>query len=609
MDKPVTDPKLIARLNSRAVTDQALIEKLNRKAELQSQMAAEDKRRQEYLDGWNGPVDNPLMRNIGAGMDNLWQGVKQLSGNGDDDATIDERRRIKQHLADSMPGGGVAQFAGETLAGAPLGAGVGSVVGKGLTALPMVGKALARVGGMGGRSANLGLAGRGAVEGAVGGAATEVKSNEDRASNVILGAGMGGVLPLALAGGAKTRQVFSKKAAPERAAKVFEKTLGKDNVDAINQAVDSPRQFSLPLSTAARADNPSLAALERGARTRGDWAYDHDLPVAQKAWADLQGATGNADELGSRVADREAMMSASRGDFATHTDPTLLRRASNDLTDDLQALRGSAAARQNPELTAQLNVVEQMLKHPQRTGEDYASQYWRLSKQLEDTKLSTEMRGGLMKLRDSVHASADTATDGKFSDMLGRYMAEEAHVAQSEGSKALRNTFASDQGVTVPGVKDLYGTPVIESNRLRGALAKKGENEYGDVLAPSTRSGVEDLQKELTRHELYKASNSPGSTSLSENQGPVATLGSGANNPFNRIWALRGMSNLVLGKSRQATVQAADEALRDPQVWKAMMEQYAKSNSPLTPQEYAERAIRQLMLTPGRAGTTALGGE
>lgn len=597
--KPVSDPRLLAQLN--AVTDPKLLALLNGKAgpdKFDEQIKADLKDSGGYI------------ANFGAGMDNVWQGAKQLVGQGDDDATIEERRKIKGQLAEGSTGGWLTQLAGEIVGSAPLsmgaGAGVGAVASR---ALP---KAAAWAASHGGRGFNVGTVGRGTVEGAAGGALAETTSDESGGLNAGIGATLGAALPAVFAGGAGLAKTMRKKYAPVRAAKAFEGQLGRENLSQIADAVDSPNMSSLPLSTAARSQNVPLAALERGTRSRSgasDWGFDHDKRVAEKAWGDLKGATSNADELPARVADREAMMGASKDELATFDHPTLVRRAANDVSDVSEELRNTPIARQNPEVTNIIGQTEAMLKHPKTTAGDYASQYWRLSNMLDDAKLPTEHRTVIMKLRDAVAQGGDTASgDAHFSDMLGRYAADQEHVGQAESSKAIRESFMSPEGKPLTR-KEWVGTPEVTSSQLRRTMATKGENQYGSTLDDPTRAGLDKLQKELGQHELYQSANSPGGTGFNADPSAVATMGSGANNPFNRIWALRGVANYATHGSRKATAEAADAAMRDPKSWQKMMEEYAKSKTPLTPQEYAARMRKQLMLLPGRAGIAGLGGD
>lgn len=604
----VTDPELLRQLNSK-VTDPKLLAELNGGGSTSEQRAAvrasfekaaNDRALAEDYSGAKG-----LLANYGAGVDNLVQGVKSLfSSRSDED--IEESRANKKRLGDSTLGGGVAQFLGEAVTSAPITMGAGGAAGAAAAkALP---KATAWALRNGGKVANVGTVGRGALEGAVGGALAETTSDESRGVNATLGGTLGAAAPVAFAGGSKLANMTRKKYAPNRAAGAFTEHLGPKNLDEISDALHAPNQSLLPLSTAARSQNVPLASLERGARSgRGDWSFEHDKPVAETAWGRLKGATDNADELPARIADREDMMQASKEYLSSFDDPKLLTKANNDLSDAIETMRKTPEVRQNPELTRLMGQTEETLLHPERNAGDFAAQYWRLSAMLDDSKLTVDQKGAIMKLRDAVAEAADTASNGEFSPLLGRYMAEEGHVGQAEASKTIRETFQSPEGVIK--TKDVFGTPEVQSSVLRKTLASKGEGPYGNKLAPNTRAELIPLEKELGQHELWQAKNSPGATSMEDSSNPVTIFGSGANNPFNRLWAARGAANWSLKGSRKNTAEAAEAALRSPEAWKKMMDDYAKSQSPLIPKEYAERLRRRLLLLPGQAGAVGLGGE
>lgn len=596
--KPVTDPALLEELN-KPVTDPKVLAQLN----APKSAAPQD----EYtIGGWNGIRDNPIMVNLGAGADNVIQGVKQLFGKGDDDETIEERRRIKAKAAEEMPGGGLVQLGGEILASYPLTAGTGALAGKaGLKFFPKAAEwALTK----GTRAANVGTAARAGLEGAASGLLTETTSDESKGLNTGLGATAGVVTTGLIAGGSRLKKALSKKAAPERAAKVFEQQLGKEELQHIDDALHDPMNVtSLPLSTASKSQSVPLAALERGARGRSDWGFNHDKKVAEKAWDDILKATKNADELGSRVDAREEVMRASKDYLNGLSDPATIKQANAHLGAEVQSLRSTPISRQNPEVTNILGQVEQMLAHPDASAGDFASQYWRLSDMIDGGKLTTEQADIVRKLRTAVAEAGDIASDGEMSALLGRYKAEQAHVGQSEASKAIRETFQTPEGVAKT-TRQWNGTPEPQSSVLRKTMAAKGENQYGNVLDDETRQGLGKIQSELERHELWQARNAPGPSSL-DIENPLSVISSGRDNPFNFLPLVKGGANWLFSGSRKATTEAADAAMQDPQAWARMMEQYRLSKTPISPEEYAARIRRQLVLTPGRAAAAGLGGD
>ena len=604
--KPVSDPNLLRQLNA-PVTDPALPAQLEGKPD---PMAAARARAEEVVAKDQAKLEADLkesggyLANLGAGFDNVWQGVKQLVGQGDDDATIEDRRKLKQKLAEGRFGGGATQFVGEMLVSAPLTGGAAGLVGKVASKLPgAVNLAM-----KGGRIANAGTVGRGVVEGTLGGALAETTSDESKGMNAATGAVLSTVLPGAMSVASGTKKLLGKGNAPTRAAKIFEKQLGKESIQNIDDALHAPGGPSiLPLSTAAKSQDVGLAALERGARGRSDWAFKHDKQVSEKAWEELQRVTKEADELASRVADREALMQESKKFLDWHDYPPNLQAAGDDVSALVQQLRTTPAARQNPEITNLIGSAESSLMHPDRTAGDFASQYWRLDDAFKDPKYSVEAKTIIKQLRDGVAKAADTAADGQthFTDMLERYKVEQGLVGEAESAKAIRETFKSPIG----GVKtrDPWGgTPEITAQQLRKSLVSKGENEFGSTITPEAREGIEKLHKELGQHELYQPKNAPGPAQLESTNG-LDVISSGRDNPFNYLPLVKGGAKFLFGGARKATTEAADEAMQDPEMWKKMMEGYAKSKTPLSEKEYAARIMRQMLLTPGRAATTGLG--
>jgi hypothetical protein len=550
-----------------------------------------------------------ILPNIGAGMNNVIQGVKQLFGRGETDPQIEERRKINEQLANSATGGGIAQMGGELAMGAPLGMGASSAVAKGLTMLPRVGGAIAELGGVGGRAVNLGGVGRGAVEGGSLGALNPVTEDESRGLNALIGTVGGAVVPGVLAGGNVLRKTLNKGNAGNRAAKIFEDQLGPNNMHDISFRLDTQPAPSLPLSTAARTENATLAALERGARARNtaDLGYNQSRAVANKAWKTVQGATTQADDLTNRVADREATIQLSKDHLDQFNDPTALAGASQLVSDTADALRRTTVARQNPEVTNLLSQTEQLLAHPERTAGDYASQYWRLSDVANGPNVSAEARGTILKMREAVKQAADEASGGtnQFTDMVERFKVDQAHVGAAEASKGVRESFVDPLGI--PKTPQTFGdTPSITAAALRKSMVKNGTNAYGDALEQPTRDSLKSLEGELTRHEMSAPANSPGTSQL-DIANPLNVVSSGRDNPFNYFPLVKGGANWLFSGARKATTQAADEAMMDPVVWQKMMTEYAASKSPLTPQEYMSRALRKSTMLPGDALATQIG--
>jgi hypothetical protein len=405
------------------------------------------------------------------------------------------------------------------------------------------------------------------------------------------------------------RKTLNKSNAPNRAAKIFEDQLGPNNMHDISFRLDTQPRPSLPLSTAGTTENATLAALERGARGRNtaDLGYNQSRAVANKAWDTVKGATTQADDLTNRVADREATIQMSKDHLDQFNDPKALAGASQLVSDTAEALRRTPVSRQNPEVTSLLSQTEQMLAHPERTAGDYASQYWRLSDIANNANTSAEARGVILKMRQAVQEAADEASGGtnQFTDMVERFKVDQAHVGTAESSKGLRESFVDPMGV--PKTPQTFGdTPNITAAALRKSMSKNGVNSFGDTLEPSTRGALNNLEGELTRHEMSAPANSPGTSQL-DIANPLNVVSSGRDNPFNYFPLVKGGANWLFSGARKATTQAADEAMMDPAVWQKMMADYAASKAPLTQQEYLSRALRSSMMVPGNALSTQIG--
>lgn len=563
--------------------------KTSARAQAEAEDAAFQKRIKDELKESGGYLEN-----YGAGVDSVVRGVKSLFGQGDDDAEIEENRKIKSQLAEGRVGGGLTQLAGEVLTTAPITGGIAGAAGKGLSLFPK----LKTLGMAGGRTFNLGNVANAAAQGAMSGAAQETTEDESRGLNTTLGTVAGAALPGAFAGFSKLRGMLGKSQAPVRAANQFEKQLGKEGMEQVTDAAVSPTQTVLPLSTASRAQNVKLASLERGARNRSDWGYDHDKAVLERAWSELQDVTKAAGDLGARTDAKSALIKEAKGILDEIVDPAALKQAGDRVVARTERLRATPVARQNPDFNKVLGDVEAMLQHPERTAGDFASQYWRLDNLSKSG--SDEVKTAIIKLRDTVKESADIASGGKFTQMLTKIQAAEKSVSTAEAAKGIRDTFAASEGKE------------MTSRGLRNAIAARS----GEVNV-ATKEGGDRLVKELGQHELYQGKNAPGVSNL-DIENPLNIISSGRDNPFNYFPLLKGSANWLFKGSRQATTDAADSAMQSPAAWRAMIEAQKlsqtpsvslKTNQAFSPQDWMIQLLRQGVMLPGRAGSAEVAGE
>lgn len=251
------------------------------------------------------------LANVGAGVDDLLVGARQLFG-GASTEEVEDKRALDQRLAEATTGGKALQVAGNVLptlavpAGGFLRAAKGAAGGaKALLTGSRLAPAAAAPVGLGGAVADAALAG------AATGALMPVGEGESRLLNTGVGAAGGAVLPLGVAGARKGYEMFTKAGASQRVARDLGETLGENT---LRQTIGDlqthyPGNFAdVPLSTAAIAQRPELARLERTSRVnprqQPQW-YQFDKDQGAAAWRAVDDATQEADELGQRFATRQ----------------------------------------------------------------------------------------------------------------------------------------------------------------------------------------------------------------------------------------------------------------------------------------------------------------
>ena len=206
--------------------------------------------------------------NIGAGMNDVFQGIGQLGtdifGSKEDSekarAEATERRRLDNELADNSFGEGLGKYAA-----------------KGLQIAGGIAPSLVIPGGAAASTARLlPMAGRAAATGAGYGLIAPVTEDGSRALNVAMGAGFGGATPGVAAAVNQGRKMVTRAGGAQRAGQqiaselgqgagmpadaVLRQTLGRLEANAQTQA-QNPR--AIPLSTAAELADEHLAT-DRG---------------------------------------------------------------------------------------------------------------------------------------------------------------------------------------------------------------------------------------------------------------------------------------------------------------------------------------------------------
>jgi hypothetical protein len=334
--------------------------------EMQAKIEAQRARDREEFDPARGMSwGQKALVNLGAGFDQAYTGVRQLGTDmfGSPEASariraeVEEKRRINEDLANKTTGGSALQFAGEV---APT--------------LLLPGGAVAANTGW------LGLAASGAAAGLLGGAITPVGETDfGRGINMALQGSVGAALPLTMSlGAAGLRTLFSPAS---RAANTVQEGLIEPGMNAaqrravLQQTRDAvaadvqqraARQAApagaavadeIPLSVAARLDNPELARLERGSRTRnaGNW-YDFDLSRARAVADRVREATAEGAEQGTRRATRSANWDRNWADASANANLANFAGQMDRLPGDLERLALEPSA-SNPSVRGAIDYV------------------------------------------------------------------------------------------------------------------------------------------------------------------------------------------------------------------------------------------------------------
>jgi len=250
-----------------------------------------------------------------SGLRNAGTGMMDLVGLASDEDV--QERKDREERNKPLGGWGTAgTLAGEMAATAVPGGGVIAGGGKLLTkALP----AVAKLGSMGGKIAPVSTVAKAAVQGAVEeglvGDADDGGDLGKRGMGALKAGAIAGAIPIGgkalyhsatalpkAIGAVKNTFSPSAERITERAYNAMKDSIGEKELKAAREAMElkGGTPSMLPQTTAAMSGNPSMGALERGARSRGNANFNqHDEDAARAAWEGLQmpGAPSEAGEI------------------------------------------------------------------------------------------------------------------------------------------------------------------------------------------------------------------------------------------------------------------------------------------------------------------------
>ncbi|MGH9575926.1 MAG: hypothetical protein ACRD3R_00710, partial [Terriglobales bacterium] len=378
------------------------------------------------------------MTNLGAGMMELPQGIKQRLGHVSPEEVREKRDRDKR-LAEGTAGGGLVQFGGEILPtmAVPAGAAVRGV--------SMAGKLLPKA-----LTARLPAAGAvtdAALMGGATGALQPTLPEESPVANTAVGAVGGTVLPSLAAGGRLLHRTLTRKGAERRAA---EAVATRGDTSAVERALKAQGADDIPLSTAATAGNYDLAMLERASRNRDPAAWTAlDADTARGVWRNVDRATENMDDLAAHRRVRDTGYNANVDEMVRNVDPAVFK---NEVS-RFGALVDQA--KMTPQGQNQMRgVLSEISRQLDEVGDHITPQHLaalrsRMAGSVKGTPLTDPFRSAptsdpyYRSLRDELDAMLDRSSSGKWSPVNEAYAAASRPVTASRASQAIREGFES----------------------------------------------------------------------------------------------------------------------------------------------------------------------
>lgn len=468
---------------------------------------------------------------------------------------------------DAGPVAGLTNFA----ANAALTSAPSNLAGK--AAQDTITKMLPRAAVAGSKNVNLASAVNGAVAGATSGALLPPEEGSTRAENALQGALGGTVGRLAIGGigdAVNAGREFMRtgsQAALARAAKLFEKNLKPGEMASVTNNVQLPQE--VPMSTAAAAGSPKLAAFEKTARgtdTTGKWeALDERTKAAawDKTGEALQGSI--ADLQPRQLAVKEAMKPAQEA-----LDRIKFKEADKDgLILSLTQLAKKSDFNADSQASRELNRVIADATGPGVTLGGLANLDTNLATGSSKYKLDDRQMG---MVRDIVRSKIDSLSNGAWSKAHADLAAARVPLERSEAANAVYGDF-SDAFGGARG-KTSSGSPELTATKLANSVIRRG-TDATDKLAP--RDVMDPVDREQIGHvvDALRRAEYPKTASVAAAKMPGVTVDARGNpTPLdNNVWsAVRYVADKMLGSRNEATRRAADVALRSGQGWQKMLD-------------------------------------
>jgi len=546
--------------------------------------------------GWG---DKALI-NVGAGMDNLWQGAKQLFGKGMSDQELREKRARDEALAEKTTGGGALQLAGEILPTMVIPAGgAAGAAGRGLSAL--FGRGAAGVARLG----TVALMADSALMGGAAGALQPTTSDESKLANTALGAGGGALLPGVLAGGSAFMRKLTSRGAADRAAEQLIASLGGASEG--QAAADTVRNFSgkqgpftrdIPMTPAEITQNPVLAKQQMVASAgdkSGDWA-NFRQGQAQARYGALEDITADAANVDKLAAARDTATGPMRDKAlkAAGKDQWFSAPVAQATQDMLAGGSGS-----NPAVKSIGNYVQSALEDgitPERlyTVRKVLTDKLSGPAQIGDT-LSAAAKSAqreTMGMIKSIDLALDRASGGKWTPYMERYGDLSKPVNSAAAQRDILGAYTKDGAAMVGGGLD--AVPSVTRSNLGRNMDRFGADAFGDKLDFGTRDAFGQLIDNIGRSDglmsLLKGTMTSGGGSM------TAPLGNAMEESAVKALSSKdptGIVGMVAGHSQSLYKAALSQALQNPDVFvQGITRRLAQGRAPSPSEQFVLQLVR-----------------
>jgi hypothetical protein len=451
-----------------------------------------------------GEKPSVLLTNLGAGLTDLWNTAKQVTGI---DAPTPEEIADKRKQDEALAGGGVPGFLNEQV----------QDVGRTLGAAAIPSRSLV---------AN-------ALQGAVSGAARPELPGESRAVNTLVGGGAGAVLPFALgtlsrtAGpllpGTPTREARSeieealKGATPEgRALATRQQPPGAP--PGAGDAPGLPFDLNFPYTPAALAGNPEMARLEKGARARNPAEfYPGDVERHRALGSAVLKGTRESEELATRKAQANQGWKRDWQEVENTIDPVDFKTSGDLFRQHLEDLKRHGEAEDSDVMDALNFISTRYDKHAaEGTLTPTHVQVWRRilndggdSMSQNALKRADPSSVPIGQLRNDLDAWLNQSSGGNWQTVLDNYTAASRAIDQSKAAGRVRskwwelgedtNVPVRTRGTTVDTQREV---PEITEHGLSTAqdLAMNPNKVSG--LSPEARTALKQTMDVLARQGL-----------------------------------------------------------------------------------------------------------